>query len=56
MTEHSRNTISDRHFFLGIEANVVLRNFYYNALGAFFNHWYNALVVEQICFRVADFQ
>ena len=37
MNKHSRNTIYDRHFFfLGIEANVLLRIFYYNALGAFF--------------------
>ena len=36
MNKHSRNTTSDRQFFLGIEANVLLRIFYYNALGAFF--------------------
>ena len=36
MYKHSRNTISDRHFFLGTEANVLLRIFYYNALGVFF--------------------
>ena len=28
--------ISDRHLFLGIEANVLLRIFYYNLLGAIF--------------------
>ena len=36
MNKHSRNTISDRQFFPGTEANVLLRIFYYNALGAFF--------------------
>ena len=46
MNKHSRNTISDRQFFLGIEANVLLRVFYYNALGAFFliigtTHWWS---------------
>ena len=36
MNKHSRNTISDRQIFLGTKANVLLRIFYYNALGAFF--------------------
>ena len=36
MNIHSRSTISDRQLILGIEANVLLRIFYYNALGAVF--------------------
>ena len=51
MNKHSRNMFYDRHFFLGIEANVLLRIFYYNALGAFFE----ALVQRTGGFTVADF-
>ena len=40
INEHSRNTFSDRHFFLGIEANVLLRLFNYNAQGAIFEPLY----------------
>ena len=36
-------------FFLCWLANVLLRNFYYNALAAFLTHWYNALIVAQKC-------
>ena len=36
MNKHSRNTISDRQFFLDTEVNVLLRIFYYNALREFF--------------------
>ena len=40
-------TITTLFFFLGKLANVLLKNFYYNALGAFLTHWYNALMVAQ---------
>ena len=46
MNKHSRNTISDRPFFLDIEANVLLRIFYYNALGTFLE----ALVQRTGCY------
>ena len=36
MNKHSRNTIFDRHFYLGTESNVLLSIFYYNTPGAFF--------------------
>ena len=49
MNKHSRNTISVSQFFLGTKAKVLSRILYYNALGAFLNHWYNALVVTQTC-------
>ena len=38
-----QKTITTLYFF----ANVLIEEFYYNALGAFLKHWYNALIVAQ---------
>ena len=37
MKLHPKKKITTLFFFLGKVANVLLRNFYYNALGAFFD-------------------
>ena len=49
MDKHSRNTISDRLFFLGIGANVLLRIFCYNTLGACFEALVQRTGVTQTC-------
>ena len=46
MNKHSRNTICDRHYFLGTEANVLLRIFYYNAPGVFFDYRSGTIVID----------